>query len=136
MNALLAPDGPVVQKIRAAFPEVFAIYAFGSQVLGTAGPQSDLDLAVLVPGYAPPAQLWDVGGALADVAHCPVDLVDLRAASTVMQYQIITTGRKLWSAGPQAGLYECFILSEKTDLDAARAGLLADIKISGHIYAR
>ncbi len=136
MNALLAPDGPVAQKIRAAFPAVFAIYAFGSHVQGTAGPQSDLDLAVLVPGYAPPAHLWDLGGVLADLVQCPVDLLDLRAASTVMQYQIITTGRKLWSAGPQAGLYECFILSEKTDLDAARAGLLADIKADGRIYAR
>jgi uncharacterized protein len=136
MNALLAPRGPVVQKIRTAFPSAFAIYAFGSQVLGTAGPQSDLDLAVLVPGYAPPAQLWDLGGALADLAHCPVDLVDLRAASTVMQHQVITTGRKLWSTGSQAGLYECFILSEKTNLDEARAGLLADIGASGHIYAR
>jgi uncharacterized protein len=54
----------------------------------------------------------------------------------VMQYQVITTGRKLWSTGSQAGLYECFILSEKTDLDAARAGLLADIKADGRIYAR
>ncbi len=61
MNALLAPDGPVVQKIKATFPAVFAVYAFGSQVQGTAGLQSDLDLAVLVPGYAPPAQLWDLG---------------------------------------------------------------------------
>ena len=136
MNTLLAPDGPVVQKIKAAFPAAFAIYVFGSQVQGTAGRQSDLDLAALVPGYASPAQLWDLGGALADVALCPVDLINLRAASTVMQYQVITTGRKLWSAGTQAGLYECFILSEKTDLDAARAGLLADIKASGHIYAR
>lgn len=54
---------------------------------------------MLVPGYALPAQLWDLGGALAD-------------------------------------LYECFILSDKTDLDAARAGLLADIKADGRIYAR
>ena len=70
MNTLLAPDGPVVQKIKAAFPAAFAIYAFGSQVQGTAGRQSDLDLAALVPGYASPAQLWDLGGALADVALC------------------------------------------------------------------
>jgi len=60
----------------------------------------------------------------------------LRAASTVMQYQVITTGRRLWSAGLQADLFECFVLSEKTALDEARAPLLADIAATGRIYAR
>jgi predicted nucleotidyltransferase len=104
-----------------------AIYAFGSQVQGTAGPQSNLDLAVLVAGYADPLTLWDVAGTLADIAGCPVDLLDLRAASTVMQYQVITTGQRLWSVGLAAGLFETYVLSEKTALDEARAPLLADI---------
>lgn len=36
----------------------------------------------------------------------------------------------------QAGLFECYVLSEKTALDAARAGLLQDIAKSGTVYAR
>ena len=136
LSALLAPDGPVVARIKAWFPDVFSIYAFGSQVQGTAGPESDLDLAVLVPGYASPQALWEHSGSLADLAHCPVDLIDLRAASTVMQYQIITTGRVLWSGGLNAGLFESYVLSEKLELDVARAGLLADIARDGRIYVR
>ncbi len=112
-----------------------AIYAFGSQVQGTAGAHSDLDLAVLVAGYADPLVLWDLTSQLADVVDCPVDLLDLRAASTVMQYQVITTGRVLWSIGLQANLFETFVLSEKTALDEARAPLLADIQRTGKIYA-
>ncbi len=50
INQLLAPQGPVGTAIRAELPNAMAIYAFGSQVLGTAGPSSDLDLAVLVAG--------------------------------------------------------------------------------------
>lgn len=134
--ALLAADGPVVASLRAQFPSAIAVYAFGSQIQGTAGPQSDLDLAVLVAGYADPLALWELAGKLTDTAGCPVDLLDLRAASTVMQYQVITTGRCLWSAGVQAGLFECFVLSEKTALDTARAPLMADIQASGTIYAR
>ena len=113
-----------------------AIYAFGSQVLDTAGPQSDLDLAILVAGYADPLVLWDVADTLSDMVGCPVDLLDLRAASTVMQYQVITTGRRLWSIGLPASLFETFVLSEKTSLDEARAPLMADIRRTGKIHGR
>lgn len=136
MRQLLANDGPIVATIRARFPNTIAAYAFGSQIQGTAGPESDLDLAVLVAGYADPLALWDAAGSLADVAGCPVDLLDLRAASTVMQYQVITTGQRLWAAGVQGGLFECFVLSEKTALDEARAPLLADIQSTGRIHGR
>ena len=136
IRQLLASDGPVVASICARFPNAMAIYAFGSQMQGTAGHESDLDLAVLVAGYADPLVLWGLAGTLADIVGCPVDLLDLRAASTVMQYQVITTGQRLWANGVQAGLFECFILSEKTDLDAARAPLMADIQSTGRIHAR
>ena len=99
---LLAPQGPVVGALRTRFPNAMAIYAFGSQVQGTAGSRSDLDL---------------------------------RAASTVMQYQVITTGQSLWAAGLQAGLFECYVLSEKMALDTARAPLMADIAANGSIYS-
>lgn len=134
--SLIASDGPLVQAIRTQFPNTLAIYAFGSQIQGTSGPESDLDLAVLVAGYADPVALWELAGNLADAAGCPVDLLDLRAASTVMQYQVITTGQCLWSVGLPAGLFECYVLSEKTALDTARAPLMTDIRATGEIYAR
>ena len=73
---------------------------------------------------------------LADLAGCPVDLLDLRAASTVMQYQVITTGQRWWAKDAQAALYEAAVLSEKTALDSARAALLADIGKEGSVYGR
>ena len=133
---LLAPQGPVVAALRARFPNAMAMYAFGSQGRGTAGLRSDLDLAVLVAGFADPLVLWVVAANLADIVGCPVDLLDLRAASTVMQYQVITTGQCLWSIGLPAGLFETFVLSEKTALDEARAPLLADIQRTGKIHGR
>lgn len=134
MQHLLASDGPVVTMICATFPQTIAVYAFGSQIRGDAGSESDLDLAVLVAGYADPLALWDLAERLVNVVDCPVDLLDLRAASTVMQYQIITTGKRLWASGIQAGLFECFVLSEKTNLDAARAPLMRDIESTGRIH--
>jgi len=134
-ETLLASDGPVVTMICTAFPNAMAVYAVSSQLRDEAGSESDLDLAVLVAGYADPLALWDLAANLANVVGCPVDLLDLRAASTVMQYQVITTGQRLWASGVEAGLFECFVLSEKTNLDAARAPLLRDIAATGKIYS-
>lgn len=136
LHAALAADGPVVQAVVRRFPGTLAIYVFGSQVQGTAGPDSDLDLAVLVAGYADQIQLWELAGSLADVAGCPVDLLDLRATSTVMQYQVVMTGQRLWAKTLEADLFECFVLSEKTALDEARSGLLLGIQKTGRIHAR
>ncbi len=124
----------IVQILLARVPNLLAIYAFGSRVQNTSGPDSDLDLAVLVAGYAEPLALWALAGDLVDVAGCTVDLLDLRAASTVMQYQIVTTGRRWWARDAQAALFEAAILSEKTALDTARAALLDDIQRTGSIY--
>ena len=132
----LAKDGAVVRMLKAAWPELLAIYAFGSRVKSTAKPGSDLDLAVLMPTYAPPLQLWELASQVAEVVGYPVDLLDLRAASTVMQYQVLTQGTKLFAHGLGVGLFECFVLSEKTALDAARAGLLGDIARQGKVYGR
>ena len=93
MDAL--PVAALVDHLRRHLPALLAVYGFGSRVQGTAGADSDLDLAVLVAGRADVLQLWSLSGDLADLAGCPVDLIDLRAASTVMQYQVITTGQ-LW----------------------------------------
>lgn len=126
----------LVKKIRQRIAGVLAVYAFGSRITGTAQAHSDLDLAVLVAGYADPVHLFELAGELEEIAGCPVDLLDLRAASTVMQSQVLHTGLCWWAKDPvQTALFEMFILSEKMALDEARAGLLADIRQRGRIYA-
>jgi predicted nucleotidyltransferase len=130
----LCEDSPLVRAIRTEFPECLAVHVFGSRVTNDATKRSDLDLAVLLPGYADPTRLWNLSASLAEIAGCDVDLIDMRAASTVMQHQILMNGRRLLAKQPQADLFECFVLSEKTALDEARAGLLQDIGERGKIY--
>ena len=124
----------IVQTLRNRQPNLLAVYAFGSRVQGTASAESDLDLAVLVAGYADPLVLWQLAGELAETAGCPVDLLDLRAASTVMQHQILTGGQCWWAKDTRAALFEAAMLSEMTALNTARAGLLGDIQQQGKIY--
>lgn len=126
----------ILHTVQTKVPNLLAVYAFGSRITGTARADSDLDLAVLVAGYAEPFTLFDLAGELADIAGCPVDVLDLRAASTVMQYLVITTGQRWWACDGQAALFEVAVLSEKTALDTARAGLLQDIQHRGTVYGR
>ena len=113
-----------------------AIYVFGSQITGHANENSDLDLAVLIDGHVETFDLWDLASQLSEIAGCDVDLLNMRLASTVMQYQILQTGRTLWAKQPDAGIFESFILSEKISLDVLRKELLEDIDQRGSIYAR
>jgi predicted nucleotidyltransferase len=124
----------ILPLLRAQVPDLLAVYAFGSRVHGTANAQSDLDLAVLVAGYADPILLWDLSAQIADIETCEVDLVDFRAASTVMQYQILTRGVRCWALDERAAIYEAAVLSDKLELDSARAALLQDIKTTGQVY--
>ncbi len=126
----------IIDYLRLQLSGMQAIYLFGSRAQGTADAASDLDIAVLTQEKSDPVRLFELAGELADLAGCAVDLIDLRTASTVMQYQIITTGHRVWARDSSAALYESFILSEKTSLDEARAGLIADIRHSGVVYGR
>ena len=87
----------LVHLLQARLPGLMAVYAFGSRVREKglhARTESDLDLAVLVEAYADPVALFELSGSLSDLAACPVDLLDLRAASTVMQHQILMQGER------------------------------------------
>jgi len=132
-----APDlAPVVATLKARVPDLMAIYAFGSRIQGTAGPDSDMDLAVLVGGYADPVLLWTLSSELAGLVGCSVDLLDFRGASTVMQDQILRTGVRLWASGIEVDDYELFVLNEKLRLNERREGLLEDIMARGTVYGR
>lgn len=124
----------VLDILLQAIPSLSAVYLFGSQASGHAGPDSDVDLAILADAPPDTLALWSLSGRLAQVLNRHVDLLDLRAASTVMQYRIITTGERLWVRDSGPLLYESFVLGEKTRLDEARSALLEDIRKTGTIY--
>ena len=66
-----------------------------------------------MPGRVDPVTLWTLAQDWADTLGSPVDLVDLRFASTVLQYQVITTGERWWDRDSRADIYEAAMLSEK-----------------------
>jgi len=134
-GSTLTPDDTFVcQLLRQRVGRLMGIYCFGSRSQGTATPNSDLDLAILTETYVDPVTLWDISGEIASKLDMDVDLLDLRAASTVMQFQVITTGGRLWARDIDTDYFELYVLSQKLDLELLRKPLLDQIREEGRIY--
>jgi uncharacterized protein len=83
-----------------AFPNVWAIYVYGSFARGDDSSASDVDLALLLPAEE---RIVDLLGVVSDVAsrvHREVDLVDLRKVSDVLRREVLAEGRILYLSRP------------------------------------
>jgi predicted nucleotidyltransferase len=127
---------PLIELLRARIAGLVAVYVFGSTETGGAQASSDLDLAVLASSRMDPIGRWELQGDLARLAHLPVDLVDLRAASTVMQMQVVSTGRLLWMANrADVDRFEMYVLADYCRLNEERRAILDQIARRGQVYA-
>jgi predicted nucleotidyltransferase len=127
----------LTERIRAELPNVMAVYLFGSTAAGAAGPESDIDIAVLDANPILSLECWDLAQELATEAGRDVDIVDLRVASTVMRAQVIATGRRLFCADEiKCGEFEDYAYSAYARLNEERRAILEDIRLRGSVYGR
>ncbi len=91
------PDLDRLPGIFAAYPDVLAVYLFGSVAAGTARPDSDLDLAVVPAGPAVHGQKLDMFADLAAAGFCRVDLVFLDTRNIVLKYEAVRHNRLIYS---------------------------------------
>lgn len=115
---------------------VQALYLFGSFGSAVQDANSDMDLAVLPERALSDRQRWAASQELAAELGRDVDLIDLRAASTVLRSQILTSGRNLYRRphDPSVEAFEDFVYADYARLNEARAGILADIQSHGTVY--
>lgn len=126
----------LVAQLRAILPELEAVYVYGSTATGRDTPHSDVDIAVLAETPLPAEALFSARQACESVLRRDVDLVDLRRASTVLQFQVLKDGVMLHGqASRTAAEFEVFILRSYEDLQIRRRGLVQDIVQRGTVYA-
>ncbi len=126
---------PALDLLRRAIPSLAGVYLFGSQATGTAGPDSDVDIAFFAGRALPQADLLRLREQVSAVLRHDVDLVDLAGASTIMQMQVLRDGRLEAAPDPNAiGLFELRVLRDYRDLKMRRAGIEADIVARGRVY--
>jgi predicted nucleotidyltransferase len=131
-----------IDGLFAARPDVVLAYLFGSHARGTAGPLSDVDIAVLARPGMNSHQLFDlrlelIGDLMARLACNDVDVVLLNQASLALSYRVLRDGRLLYCRDEQVRIeYQAGIVSryldfkpiierhERAILDRARRGEL------------
>lgn len=135
---MMLPDRikAIIKKtIRDYLPDVEGIYLFGSQANGNASKDSDIDLAVLCPHALSTENRWDLAQTLAIILNKNIDLIDLRQTNTIMQWQIIHTGERIFSKDDsKIAFFETYVLSDYIRLTELRQGIIDDIKKRGNIY--
>ena len=130
-------DQGAVDILRKAVPDLVAVYRFGSTNSATAGPDSDVDLAVLAHARLNGTDRFELQDLLATLFRRPVDLVDLRAASTVMAMQVIGPGTVLYESDPaERGRFEDLAFSLYARLNEERRGILDRVSSEGTVYGR
>lgn len=87
-------------SLLAALPDAWAIYVFGSFARAEEWPDSDLDLAILLP---PARRIEDSLGLVSAVSarvHRDADVVDLRRAGDVLRREVLSEGRTIYVSEP------------------------------------
>ena len=111
-----------------AFPELQAIYLFGSYNTENEWPNSDVDIALLLPHqFTNNLYMTELHFQLEELYQKAVDLVNLRQVSTVFKKEIIMADRRIYCAQPyQTDEFEMLTLSFYQKLNEERQEILKE----------
>lgn len=128
----------IVDVVLRFYPTTEAIYLFGSYGTEYARPDSDVDLALLLPPLRARAEgslaLTDCWSALVGLLDRPVDLINVRQVNTVFRLQVVETGRLVYVADRcVVDEFEMLTLSYYQKLQEERADIVADIVFSKRV---
>jgi len=108
------------------FPDAWALYVFGSFARGDQRPDSDLDLAVLLPPQVDFRDKLALIARLSRQVGREVDLVNLRRASLDLVHELLREGKPLRIRRDSDVLgWEAEQMTEYADFNPRRAGILA-----------
>lgn len=130
----------IVRTVLEHYPTAQAIYLFGTYGTADEWPDSDVDIALLLPPEEarrrPQLMLTPCHYALADALGKPVDLLNAREVSTVFQKEIIKSERRLYCADDDAvAEFEMLTLSHYQKLNEERKAILEAFRETGRAYA-
>ena len=90
------PDFERLKTVFAQFPQIQAVYLFGSLASGRGQSESDLDLAVVSGHARSSSEKLDILARLAQEGFCNVDLVFLPKDDIVLQFEAVRMNRVVY----------------------------------------
>ena len=129
----------ILQSILNFYPDIQGVYLFGSYDTGNERPDSDIDLALLLP-FPSAVRTKDLPLSpcrvdLETKLERNVDLINLRLTNTVLQNEIVNAGRLIFVQEPEAiHEFEMRVLSDYQKLNEERKDILEDFHRTGRAY--
>ncbi len=112
-----------------------AVYVYGSYTTNHFSDESDLDLAFMTERGLENLLRWKVQQELAVFIARDTDLLDLRRTSIVMQFEVISRGKRIFCADEDAvSQYEMLVYSRYLDFNRIRKPILEAIQERGTVY--
>lgn len=130
----------ITRLVLEHFPNVQAIYLFGSYGTGQAGGESDVDIALLLSPEDSKQVGWLEMSALQITLEIllqgDVDLINLRRVSTVLQKEVVTADCRIYEGDRYAAEeFEMLTLSYYGKLNEERAEIVAGALADGRFHS-
>jgi predicted nucleotidyltransferase len=90
------PDIKFLRNVFSKYPDIQAVYLFGSAASGSAREESDLDLAIIPLSAEVREQKMDILEDLARHGFCEVDLVFLDDKDIVLRYEAVRQNKVIY----------------------------------------
>jgi predicted nucleotidyltransferase len=129
----------IITTVLKYYPDVQAVYLFGSYGTDEAWPDSDVDIAVLLPHEKSQKSgsllMSDLCFELERLLEKGVDLINLRQVPTVLQKEVVMADRCIYKADEyEADEFEMLTFSYYQKLNEERRQILEDVLARGRIY--
>ncbi len=130
----------ITEIILKYYPEVQAVYLFGTYGTVNERHESDVDIALLLPHNSRIGNLQlaksDCRFELEELLEKEVDLLNVRKLSTVFQKEVVMNGDLIYSRNRHVvDEFEMLTLSYYQKLNEERAGILEEIRKTGKILS-
>ena len=107
---------------------------YGSIITEYYNVESDIDIAVLFNQKKSAMQVFDVQVKLSSIFDRDIDLVQLDTVSTVLQFQVIQTGKRIFCKDEKfCNKYESQIFCDYVELNELRKPYLDEISKTGKV---
>ena len=126
----------IIQILRSSILDLKGIYIFGSRAFNEALPSSDWDIAFLNKDeILDPVKKWEVQLNLENELNSDVDLVDLKNASTVFRFEIISNSQRIWTGDAEyCAVFEMLTFSMYQRLQWERREILEEVRKRKSVY--